>query len=277
MKNEQQWQGILKLVYSDRNGETILSNSYNKAPLKIQRSFYPEGKEICHNAILHSAGGIVGGDILSQNINLESNTKSLITTAAAGKIYRSNGLISKQNIAIKIDANACLEYLPRETIVFNGAIYRQNLKVELAKNAVFLNWEITRFGRSARGEKFLSGEWRSHTEIWQQGHPLWIDRQWLPGSEATFYSHNGLAQQPVVATLAWIGRSPDPAIITAARQLWRDRNSDAEAGVTTLLTGLLCRYRGNSSKEARNWFTDVWQLLRPLYLGRSITLPRVWQ
>ena len=40
--------------------------------------------------------------------------------------------------------------------------------------------EITRFGRSARGEKFCFGNWRSHTEVWQQGQPLWIDRQWLP-------------------------------------------------------------------------------------------------
>jgi urease accessory protein len=271
-----QWQGILNLVYNDRNGETILSDSYNQAPLKIQRSFYPEGKEICHNVILHTAGGMVGGDILSQNIHLQSNTKSLITTAAAGKIYRSNGLISTQNIEIKIDANACLEYLPQETIVFNGAIYRQNLKVELGINTVWLNWEITRFGRSARGEKFLQGEWRSHTEIWQQGNPLWIDRQFLPGGEETFYSHNALAQKSVIGTLAWIGLVPDPAIIAAARELWLDRNSNAEVGVTSLLTGLLCRYRGNSSKEARNWFTDVWQLLRPLYLGRSVTSMRFW-
>ena len=47
--------------------------------------------------------------------------------------------------------NACLEWLPQETILFNGAIYRQDLRVELATGASWLGWEITRFGRSARG------------------------------------------------------------------------------------------------------------------------------
>ena len=103
----------------------------------------------------------------------------MITSAAASKIYRSSGLESQQNIDIKLEAGANLEWLPQETIVFDGAIYRQNLRVELAPTARILLWEITRFGRSARGEKFASGEWRSHTEVWQQNSPLWIDRQLL--------------------------------------------------------------------------------------------------
>ena len=175
--NKSSWLGNLKLVYVYHQGQTKIASAYSQAPLKIQRSFYPEGNTICHSVILHTAGGIVGGDRLCQNIHLQSQTQALITTPAASKIYRSNGQSGQQNITIRIDDRGYLEYLPQETIVFNGAIFRQNLRVELGRQATWLGWEIIRFGRSARGEIFNQGEWRAHTEVWQPGKPLWLDRQ----------------------------------------------------------------------------------------------------
>jgi len=71
---------------------------------------------------------------------------------------------------MQVDADACLEWLPKETIVFNGAIYRQDLRIELSPGARWLGWEITRLGRSAR-RKVLQGEWRSHTEIGSKAVP----------------------------------------------------------------------------------------------------------
>jgi len=276
------WHGSLNLVYSYLQGATKLTHTQVQAPLKIQRAFYPEGPNICHSIVLHTAGGIVGGDRLSQNIHLQPNTHSLITTAAASKIYgRGTRLCAlpqaRQTIHIQVDSGAYLEWLPQETIVFNEANYRQDLRVELAADATWLGWEITRFGRTARGEKFLQGEWRSHTEVWQQGQPLWIDRQWLPGGEEIFHSPHNLAGKPVVASLAWIGQTVSPEIIEQARILWSCKERQGEAGVTQLISGILCRYRGNSSLEVRNWFMDVWQLLRLSFLGRSVIKPRVWQ
>jgi urease accessory protein len=275
------WHGKLNLVYADRLGTTTLKYNQNQAPLKVQRPFYPEGRQICHSVILHTAGGIVGGDRLSSNFHLEPNAQALITTAAASKIYRNNGLQARQSIEIKVDAEACLEWLPQETIVFNGAIYRQDLKVKLATGASWIGWEITRFGRSARGEKFLQGEWRSHTEIWQEGKPLWIDRQWLPGSEEVFHSPHGLAGQPITGNLVWVGKPVSTEIVEKARSLFTPNSSlitpNSLAGVTRLENGFLCRYRGNSTTEVRNWFISVWQLLRMSFLSRGNCIPRVWQ
>ncbi|MEH2462686.1 urease accessory protein UreD [Nostoc sp.] len=267
------WHGKLNLVYADRQGKTQLIYNHQQAPLKVQRPFYPEG-EICHSVILHTAGGMVGGDRLSSNIHLQPQAQALITTAAASKIYRSNSLQARQTIQMQVDAGACLEWLPQETILFNGAIYRQDLRVELAIGASWLSWEITRFGRSARGEKFLQGEWRSHTEIWQQNVPLWIDRQWLLGSEDIFHSPHGLAGKPIVGSLVWVGGVVSAEIAEKTRDLW---DGEGEAGVTRLQHGLLCRYRGYSTSEVRNWFINVWQLLRVSFLNRGNCIPRVWQ
>jgi len=273
-ESENGWHGKLNLVYADFLGTTVLIHNSHQAPLKVQRPFYPEGQKVCHSVILHTAGGVVGGDRMTLNFHLQPNTQALITTAAASKIYRSNGTQAKQSINIQVDAGACLEWFPQETIVFNGAIYRQDLRVELATKASYLGWEITRFGRSARGEKFVQGEWRNHTEIWQQGKPLWIDRQWLPGSEEVFHSPHGLAGQPITGSLVWVGSSVSAEIVEKARSRW---NGGGEVGVTRLENGFLCRYRGCSTSEVRNWFIDVWQLLRMSFLNRGNCIPRVWQ
>lgn len=274
------WCGSLNLVFAHDQGTTQLVHNQVQAPLKVQRPFYPEGREICHGVVLHTAGGVVGGDRLSLNLHLKSNAQALVTTAAAGKIYRSQRDEAKQTIKIQIDEGACLEWLPQETIVFNRAIYRQDLRVELAANSTWLGWEITRFGRSARGERFLEGNWRSHTEVWRQGQPLWIDPQWLQGGAAMLDSPHGLAGYPVVGSFAWMGQAASTELVDKARNLWTAsaaKGASGETGVTRLIEGLLCRYRGTSTVEARRWFVAVWQLIRSAYLGRSLCIPRVWQ
>lgn len=268
------WHGSLCLEFATRQGATQLSHSQAKAPLKTQRPFYPEGSEVCHSVIMHTAGGIVGGDQLSVNICLKPNAQALITTAAASKVYRTNGREARQMIHIDVASGACLEWLPQETIVFNQAVYRQDMRVNLAPDASWLGWEITRFGRSARGERFIEGNWRSHTEVWQHDRPIWVDRQWLPGSEEVFTSPHGLANCPVVASFAWIGRSIEPEWVEKARSVWV---GNGEIGITRLMSGLLCRYRGASTMEARQWLIEVWRLARSESLDRPICIPRVWQ
>ena len=268
------WHGSLQLVYAHREDSTHVVSSVARAPLKIQRSLYPEGKTVCHNVILHTAGGVVGGDRLSLDIQLQPHAQALITTASAGKIYRTNGLEARQVTHVAIASGARLEWLPQETIVFEQAVYQQDMRIELASGATWLGWEITRFGRSARGEQFLQGSWRSHTEIWQEGRPLWIDRQWLPGSEASFHGTHGLAGYPVVGSFAFVGQAVEAEFVDKARSLWTGALGDV--GVTRLQSGLLCRYRGPSTTAVRQWFLEVWQLIRLSFLGCSGCIPRVW-
>ena len=268
------WHGALRLVFANRDGATQLVHNTGQAPLKVQRPFYPEGDKVCHSVIMHTAGGVVGGDRLSFNVRLGENSQALITTPAASKIYRTNGKEAQQVIQIDLAEGACLEWLPQEAIVFNQALFRQSMRVNLAQGAQWIGWEITRFGRSASGERFTEGEWRSRTEVWQNDRPLWIDRQWLPGSEESWTSPHGLASCPVVASFAWIGQTVEPDVIEQIRAVWQ---GVGEVGVTRLQSGLVCRYRGTSTMEARQWFIAVWRLVREIGLQRSLCVPRVWQ
>jgi urease accessory protein len=292
------WRGLLELSFVEGAGCTRLSYRHAIAPYKIQRSFQnPDGS--CQVVMLHTAGGMVGGDRLVTKVSLAPQARVLLTTAAAAKIYRANGQSTEQRVEIDLAAGACLEWLPQETILFDQAEFRQNLRINLAPTAQVMLWEITRLGRTAHGERFVQGNWRSQTEIWQGETPLWLDRQWLPASEALWQSPHGLAGCPIVGTFAWVGQSVTPELIQQIRALWlNDRDSSdrdssdrrftrsfqtpsapsrtlAQVGVTRLSCGLVCRYRGHFTTEVRQWFIQVWQLLRQQQ-GLTQALPRVW-
>jgi urease accessory protein len=269
------WQGTLKLTYAKRGEMTRVIDAYSQSPLKLQRSFHPDG-QTCQSLILHTAGGIVGGDRLNQEITLHPQAEASLTTVSASKLYRSSGPQSQQTLTMSLDRDAYLEYIPRESIVFDGAKFQQQLRVNLGENAVWLGWELLRFGRTARGERFNSGDWRSQTEVYRNGVPLWIDRQQLAGGSPLLDASNGLNGQPVVGTLAWIGQPVSPEIADKARHLWEMRDLEGEIAVSCCQSGVICRYRGRSTQKASAAFLDLRQLLRQSHGDRPVTVPRVW-
>jgi len=277
LPNAGNWKGQLNLDYAYKYHKTILEKAFSQAPFKVQRSFYPEGNQFCHTVMLHTAGGIVGGDRLCSQINLQPECQVLLTTAAASKVYRSEAKFAQQTIEINLADNSYLEWLPQTTIIFNQAYYQQELRVNLAENAVFCGWEIHRLGRTARAEQFLTGEWRSRWEVWQNQQPLWLDRQRLSGSEQTVNSINGLNKMPIIATFLWLGQPISPDILAQAKLLTENLRKQGKLGLTlTQNEGLLCRYRGDSNSEVWQVFQQLWHLLRLNYRHQPPIKPRVW-
>ncbi|MEO0406546.1 MAG: urease accessory protein UreD [Cyanobacteria bacterium P01_A01_bin.135] len=266
------WLGELQLTLNRDGDTTKIARRYSKAPLKLQRPFYPEGPRVCHGVLLHTAGGIAGGDRLQVNIALEEGARALLTTAAAAKVYRSAGPPAQQRVTLAVGPGAGLEWLPQETILFNGARYHHHLQVALAADATWMGWDVVRLGRSARQETFASGSWRSLTVVQQDSQPLWVDPQQLWGDSAAMTSPAGLHNAPVVGTFAAVGREVPRSLVDVCRQ----EAPAADVGVTRLMKGLLCRYRGDSTAQAKWWFEQAWGHLRQHYYGGRGHRPRVW-
>ena len=271
------WRGQLDLTYAHQNGETRPIYVNTQAPLRVQRPHYPEGRMICYSTVVHTAGGMVGGDELVQNIHLQPQSQALITTPAATKVYRSIGPICHQSTTIQLDSESYLEWFPQETIVFNAAKYHQQLRINLEPGAVALLWDITRFGRTARGECFDVGDWRSDVEVWQGSRPLLIDRQWLPGSVQILQSSHGLNGMPVVGTFALVGCDASEELFLKMQNTLQQSDTPVNhVGLTRGLKGVICRYRGHSSQEARRSFVALWQAIRQFRDGKVPPLPRLW-
>lgn len=279
------WQARLSLGFQRRNDRTILERCAHRGPLRVQRPFYPEGDGVCHVALLHPPGGVVGGDELHIDAVLASGASALITTPAAGKFYRSAGPRARQIQHLRVAADATLEWLPQENIVYNGARVHALTRIELQGNAGFLGWEIFCLGRPAADEMFVAGEYRQDFELWRDGEPLYLERGRYIGDDAVLDARWGLQGQPVCATLVCAG-SPT-GLVDAIRAGWEDMKprspsaprlagEEVSATVTQLDGALICRYLGPSATRARRLFTLAWGLLRPALLGRPPCPPRFW-
>ena len=97
------WEGNCFLNFF--NNKTSLGNvdktifkSKSTSPYKLLKSTHDqEGR--CILPVLHTAGGLVGGDLLKFEVNLEKNSKVLLTTSSAQKVYGQLGypkLIQKE-------------------------------------------------------------------------------------------------------------------------------------------------------------------------------------
>lgn len=268
------WQARLELGFRARGARTILAHRRHDGPLQVQRAFYPDGERACHVYILHPPGGVVGGDSLLINADVENAAHALLTTPAAGKLYRSDGARAQLSQELNVADGAWLEWLPQETIAFDGARAVSRTRVALTGAAGFIGWEILCLGRPAAGETYTHGEFVQRFEIWRDGAPLWWERNALAGGAPVLRAPWGLAGRSVVATLVAVGRAP--GALPALRELLNAEHDDGEFAVSRLRDVLVCRYLGNSAEQARAGFTAAWRLLRPALWGVEATLPRIW-
>nr|WP_255093677.1 urease accessory protein UreD [Synechococcus sp. J7-Johnson] len=250
------------------------------APLKIQRAYAREDGR-CELPLLHTGGGLVGGDELSIRAELGPHSRALLTSVAAQKVYGSvgrsllapRGRWSRQQLSFKLSEGADLEWLPQEVVVFAGGLIEQSCCVELAEGASWLGADVVRLGRSADAETLGEGSWRSRLEVRRQGRWSVVDQLELAGE--SLRSFHGLAGMPVFGSLVWAAPAPVPeALLELCRA---DRAGlEGEMACGRLDQGLVARYRGPSSQAARFWFTRIWARIRAERGLAAPVLPRVW-
>ena len=273
---QQGWQANLHLRFALTNGRSLLRENRHSGPLRVQKALYPEGDAVCQTILLHPPSGIAGGDQLRINAHIGPQAHAQLTTPGAGKWYRSGGADASQTLDFSVADYAILEWLPQETIVFDGAKCRMETKVQLGEGSRYLGWEILCLGRSASGERFTHGHIDLQTRIERHGQPLWLERGRVNGDDPMLASVAGWAGASVGGTLLATLAPGDEvtALLESCRAIAPADN--AEHALTALPNLLVARYLGQSSEAARLWFAALWQILRPALLGRPAVPPRIW-
>ena len=269
------WLASLDLGFGRQGERTVLHRRRHEGPLRVQKPLYPEGDAVCHAVLLHPPAGIAGGDQLQMAIEVGAGAAALLTTPGAGKWYRSAGPLAEQRVSLKVDAGGTVEWLPQESIVFDGALARMQTHVDLAPGARFLGMETLCLGRRQSGEQFSRGTLRLATDIRLDGMPLWHERGIIEGGSPLMASPVGLAGHGVCATVLAAGVDIAPETLMGCRAVMPAEPA-AQSGITAMPQLLVARYLGDSAEAARQWFLGLWQVLRPAVCGRDAVMPRIW-
>lgn len=276
---QREWLAGIDLLLSERYQRTALMSSKHYGPLRVQRPFYPEADGCCHIYLLHPPGGLVIGDQLRIGATLEEGAQGLITTPSAGKLYGAKGANEQQGqqVEFTLARNSCLEWLPQETIIFDGANGALATKVNLCENAKYFGWDIIRLGRVASGEPFNSGSCEQKLQLWRDGLPLFIEKTQFEASSAMHRQKWGLQDTNTSATLtATLALSRDQIDDLLENMEGKGLSQSGQWGLTQKETVFIARYLGNSVTDCRKGFELIWQQTRTTFNGKNAITPRIW-
>jgi urease accessory protein len=142
--------GNIALTVHAANGVTRRARVHEHGSLRVRCPNAP-GNEL-EAVIVNTAGGMAGGDRFALDIQVETQARLVVTTAAAEKVYRTLAPDATVDVTLAVAAGGALAWLPQETILFDRARLKRSIEVDLADDAQFILAEAIVFGRSGMGE-----------------------------------------------------------------------------------------------------------------------------
>ncbi len=236
--------------------------------LRLPRTEQP-GERPCVT-LINTAGGVAEGDRLDIRIAWDDEAVATATTQAAEKVYRALSEESRIAMRLKVGRGADAEWLPQETILFDGARLRRDTKVLLEDGASFLGLESWVLGRKAMGETMRSGMIDDRLRIWRGGRLVYADALVLGGEIDALMQRaaiGGGSGAMAVLVHAWAGAATLIEPVRTALEAARGR-----AAASTWNGLLAVRLLAEDGETLRH---DIALALGALREGRA--LPRVWR
>ena len=245
-----------------KNGPEPLAHLRQSGCMRV---LFPRMEQGTQAVLLNTAGGVTGGDRLAVHATSDGNLT--LTTQAAERIYRAQaGETGEIRNHLTLGENGCLNWLPQETILFEGCNLNRSLQVDMAADARFLMVEPLVFGRALMGETLHTAQITDNIRIRRDGELVFADALRLQGD-----IHSQL-QNPAVADGAGAMASLlliDPAAETRLDAL--RRFLPKTAGASLIRPGVLfARILAQDSFDLRKTLVPA---LRLLHGG---DLPRTW-
>jgi len=270
--------GVAEIGFDCREGVTRLSHLYQRDPLRVLFPTPAAGDPLLA-ALLTTSGGLVAGDRLDITVRLERSAAAHLTASAAEKVYRSLGPTTAIRQSLSVGVNAVLEFLPLETILFDGARLWRETAVELAPDASFLGGEILVFGRRARGEAFTRGFLREVWQVWRDGRLVWGDALHLEDDISEIIDDPACFDGAAAfATLILAPSARDPrGLLDGARKIQSaGATGTLRSGVTAVAGLVVARWLSSDPAALRRAYADLVCHLRCEAMGLPARLTRFW-
>ena len=257
--------GESRVVFAVRDGKTRLADLHQRDPCRVLFPD-PEPGEPPQAILVTTSGGVTDGDALSMAIEVGPGAEVVAATQAAEKIYRAARPAGQCTIeiAVTVGEGATLDWLPQETIVFQGARLKRRTVAAIAPGGSLLACEMVVLGRAASGERFTSGLLLDAWSVRRAGKLVWTDTLRVEGQTPT---GAGFGAANALATVIGVWDEPQPRFEQARSLL---EAADAVKAGVTLVNGILVARLLGEATAVRAAVTR--------FLGdfRGRRLPRVW-
>lgn len=216
------------------------------------------------------SGGIAGGDRVAVEIDVGDGADALILAQAAEKIYRAaDPDPARIGLAMRAGTNAALEYMPQETILFDGARLHRRTTLNLSRSSRVLAGEIAVFGRGAMGETVRDCTFRETWRVRIEARTVWRDAFAL--SPEVRQSRFGLNGATAMGTIVCTAQDTIGLRDAVRAHVPKDGAVAVAAGCIGPL--LLVRFLGRDPAALRHAYFETWSRLRSTTLHRPAKLP----
>jgi urease accessory protein len=271
-------EGIAEIGFAQSGGRSRLAHLYQRDPLRVLFPT-PAVDDSPLAVIVTTSGGLVAGDRLEIAVRIGAGAAAHVTASAAEKIYRSTGRTTTIRQTLSLEAGAVLEYLPPETILFDGARLSRQTVVDLEPGGVFLGGDIVVFGRRARGERFASGFLREVWEVHCDGDLVWGDALHLDDDVALIIDDPACFDGAAAfATMILSPPGGEPRNLLDSARLVQSAGPTMglRAGATAVAGLVIARWLAAEPAALRQAYADLACHFRSAVLGLPPRLPRVW-
>jgi urease accessory protein len=257
--------GESRVVFAVRDGATRLTDLYQRDPCRVLFPD-PEPGDPPQAVLVTTSGGIAGGDVLKMAIEVGPGGHAIVATQAAEKIYRAALASDPCTIDVTLDVGegATLDWLPQETIVFEGSRLKRRTVADVGAGGSLLACEMVVLGRAASGERFTGGLLLDAWSVCRAGKLAWTDTLRVEGETPT---GAGFGVANALATVIGVWDEPQARFETARELL--ETADKVKAGVTLVNGVMVARLLGEATevRAAAIGFLTAF---------RGQRLPRVW-
>lgn len=173
----------LYICAENKNGRTVITDSFFSSPIKIAKPFYyADRTEII---MMTASAGMLDGDIYEIEIIVKENASLKFTGQSFTKIFKAGTKGgAAQRVKISVENGGKLLYLPQPVIPFAESIFDSRTEIFLDSGSKFVMQDIFSCGRTAMNEYFAFKSYRSQTAIHIDGRLAFLDNVKLVPNEA---------------------------------------------------------------------------------------------
>lgn len=267
--------GRAEIAFEGAGRDARLAHLYHSDPMRVLFPARAPG-EMPSAVLVTTSGGLVGGDRLTVVARAGPAAAAQVAAQAAEKIYRSTGADVQIDVSLSAAPGSWLEWLPQETILFDGARLRRATTIDVAADARLTAGEIVVFGRIASGERMARGLLHESWCVRRDGRAVWADALHLDGAIASSLdAPAGFAGAVAAATVVHAGPGIG-GVLEDVRGHLALMDTAGRVAATVVNGVLVVRFLAEDPLALRTGFGRFWAWFRNRVGGHPPRLPRLW-